>query len=92
MKLKLQYSSSVDLTRPDLQKEIQQHILDCLRDFPDICEGSIVLDGVEHFFTYMTRIEGSDQIVEVNILLRDVAEKVLNEGGLSTHEPTETRH
>jgi hypothetical protein len=62
---------------------IERTIRECLKEFPDFCEGSIMLNGIDHFFTY--KVLGS--VVNVNVVERSLAERLLNEHKLSTHEP-----
>jgi hypothetical protein len=83
-RLAINYVSHIDLARDDLVAEIRSRVADCLRDFPEICEGSIHLAGVEYFFTYK---RAASDLIEVNLLPRDVAEEILNENGLTTDEP-----
>jgi len=66
------------------QDELRGYLFDCLKRFPDIAEGVITLDGIEQFFTYKT---DEDDVVEVCVAPRTLAEKVLNEHGLTTDEP-----
>ncbi len=75
-------ASGVDLTPRALDK-LQRCVRRHLIDFPDICEGVIVLGGIEHFFTYM-KLEGGE--IEMFLMLRDNAEAMLNEHGQTTHE------
>jgi hypothetical protein len=83
IKITLEGYSNVNLSRRDLQRRINRHITRCLKEFPEACEGKIFLDGVEHFFVYVVR----DGVVELKIAPRELAETILNEFGLSTHEP-----
>jgi hypothetical protein len=50
---------------------------------PDICEGVIMLDRIEHFFT--CKVDGD--FIVMNLLPGDKAEEILNKGDLSTIEP-----
>jgi hypothetical protein len=62
-----------------LHSKFREHV----KEFPDVCEGSIWLDGIEHFFTYAVK----NGIAEMFVMVRADAERLLNERGLSTHEP-----
>jgi hypothetical protein len=83
MELDLHYASFVELT-PKRQAKVRKRVLSALKEFPDVCEGSIWLGGVEHYFTYKVRGE----LVTMHLLPRTDAEEILNQlVGLSTHEP-----
>src|SRR5262249_34097573 len=66
-----------------VRAKVEAHIRECLKEFPVICEGVLMLNGFEHWFTYMVRKD----CVEVQLAPRDLAEDALNTIGLSTHEP-----
>jgi hypothetical protein len=82
MRLELHYRSDVDLSRPDMQVEIRNHIARCLRDDPDGDEGVITLAGVEHCFMYVVH----DDVVDTVIGPADYIEQVVNERRLTAHE------
>jgi hypothetical protein len=63
--------------------KVRRMVRRCLVKFPDICEGVIMLDRVEHFFT--CKVDGD--FIVMNLLPRDKAEEILNKGGVSTIEP-----
>ena len=65
-----------------VRRKIWRYVLDCIKEFPDCAEGTITLDGVEHFFTYV--VDGF--IADVSVMPRDLAEQTLNQGGLSTYD------
>jgi hypothetical protein len=75
MRLELHYRSDVDLSQPDMQVEIRNHIARCLRDDPDGDEGVITLAGVEHCFMYVVH----DDVVDADIGPADYIEQVVNE-------------
>ena len=75
-------NSSVDVTQPRIAEKIRRRVLSCLKKFPDVGEGVIVLDEVEHFFTY---VRADDEVIEVSLLRRDDAEAVLNKHNLTTY-------
>jgi hypothetical protein len=83
MRISVNGVSPVNLGRPDLRNKIRRRIRNCLKEFPKCCEGQIELAGVDHYFVY--RVD--DDVVEVSLAPREVAEQVLNTIGLSTHEP-----
>jgi hypothetical protein len=83
MKLSLNYSSSVNPNRPEIQAAINARVRQCLKQFPTCAEGSIWLDGIEHWFVYVVR----DGVVDMHLVVREVAEQALNALGMSTHEP-----
>jgi hypothetical protein len=83
MVLELYWMSDVVEFTPKRHAKVRKRLLSLLKKFPDVCEGSIWLGGVEHYFTY----EVHGELVEMNLLPRTHAEKVLNQHGLSTHEP-----
>jgi len=66
-----------------VRAEVEAHIVECLKEFPDVCEGVLMLNGFEHFFTYVVR----EDCIKATLLPRDFAEDMLNKVGLSTHEP-----
>jgi hypothetical protein len=68
---------------PEVFLKLHSHFRKNVKKFPDVCEGSIWLDGVEHFFTYVVE----NGIGEMFVMVRADAEKHLNKNGLSTHEP-----
>jgi hypothetical protein len=82
MRLELHYRSDVDLSQPDMQVEIRNHIARCLRDDPDGDEGVITLAGVEHCFMYVVH----DDVVDADIGPADYIEQVVNERRLTAHE------
>jgi hypothetical protein len=63
--------SDVASLNPRVLTQIERRIRECLKQFPDVCEGKIMLNGVDHFFTYKVR----RNLVEVNILERELAER-----------------
>jgi hypothetical protein len=73
-----------DPRQPAMIAQIRRLVVRCLRDFPDICEGSIKLAGKDCWFSYVVR---DPDTIDMNLVLRDYAESILNEHGLSTHEP-----
>jgi hypothetical protein len=90
IELDFQFQSDVDLTRPEFMAQIEERVRSAIRDYPDsCCEGSITLGGIEHYYTCRTiSCTGNYRWrVEFNIQPREDAEKLLNEHGLSTHEP-----
>jgi hypothetical protein len=82
MRLELQYRSDIDLSQPEMQVEIRNHIARCLRDYPHGCEGVITLAGVEHCFMYVVQ----DDVVDTVIGPPDYIEQVLNERRKITDE------
>lgn len=84
--ISLHYEGPVDLDQPLWLDQIRRKVQDCvreMREFPNVREGAITLDGVEHFFTCAAV---SAETVEMNVVQRDEAEARLNVQGLSTHE------
>src|SRR5262245_28951306 len=82
MRLELHYRSDVDLSQPDMQVEIRNHIARCLRDDPHGDEGVITLAGVEHSFMYVVR----DDVVDTVIGPPDYIEQVANQRRQTAHE------
>jgi hypothetical protein len=82
MRLELHYRSDVDLSQPDMQVEIRNHIARCLRDDPDGDEGVITLAGVEHCFMYVVH----DDVVDADIGPADYIEQVVNERRQTAYE------
>jgi hypothetical protein len=82
----MRQSISIDSTIPLDQSTVDSfstEIRELTKEYPDYCEGVRILAGIECYFTY--RVE-PDRIV-VTVVPRDQAEAILNEIGLSTHEP-----
>jgi hypothetical protein len=75
MRISVTAISHVDLDRPGLRRQIEQHITRCLKEFPEDCEGQIDLDGDEHCFTYVVW----NGVVELTILPRELVETISNE-------------
>jgi hypothetical protein len=82
MKQWIEINSVIPLDAPTIN-EFADQVREWTKEFPDICEGVQILMGIECFFTY--KVE-SDRVV-VNVIPRDQIEPMLNEIGLSTHEP-----
>jgi hypothetical protein len=82
MRLELHYRSDIDLSQPEMQVEIRNHIARCLRDYPHGCEGVITLAGVEHCFIYVVQ----DDVVDTVIGPPEYIEQVLNERRQNTDE------
>src|SRR5262249_10846803 len=82
MRLDLHYRSDVDLSQPDRQVEIRNHIARCLRDDPHGNEGVITLAGVEHRFMYVVH----DDVVDTVIGPPDYVEQVANKRRQAAHE------
>ena len=78
MRLELQYRSDIDLSQPEMQVEIRNHIARCLRDFPHGGEGVITLGGVELYFAYTVH----DDVVDTVIGPPEYVQQVINERGL----------
>jgi len=78
MRLELQYRSDIDLSQPEMQVEIRNHIARCLRDFPHGGEGVITLGGVEHCFAYTVH----GDVVDTVIGPPEYVQQVVNERGL----------
>ena len=89
-RLFLHFASDVDVMRHEFLEKIKEHVQSAVKDYPNgVCEGSVTLGGVEHFYTCRT-YPGSGSFrwfAEMYLMPREDAEKLLNEGGLSTHEP-----
>jgi hypothetical protein len=81
MKLNLTFMN-VAIT-PEQEAELGRRVLSWLKEFPDFCEGSTRLGGEELWFVYEARGEW----VEMYLMPRAEAEEVLNQNGMSTHEP-----
>jgi len=86
MRLELQYRSDIDLSRPEMQVEIRNHIARRLRDYPHGCEGVITLARIEHCFAYTVH----EDVVDTVIGPPDYIEQVLNERLQITDEPRST--
>ena len=78
MRLELQYRSDIDLSQPEMQVEIRNHIARCLRDFPHGGEGVITLGGVEHCFAHTVH----GDVVDTVIGPPEYVQQVVNERGL----------
>jgi hypothetical protein len=74
--------SNVDLRQPQHVSHLRSLVLETIKKHPDVAEGVIVFDDVEHFFTYAVK----GDMVEVMVLPRELAEEVLNEHDLTTYE------
>jgi hypothetical protein len=83
IKISISAFADVDVYFPKYEAKLRARIRRCLREFPDCAEGSIVLGGVEYWFVYVVR----DGATDVKVAPRDLAEALLNEAGLTTHEP-----
>jgi hypothetical protein len=82
MKVELTYLGPVEMT-PARVGYLKRYLRDTLRDTPNLAEGVITLDGIEHYYTYAVE----HGVMSVNMAPRDFAEAMLNENNLSTHEP-----
>src|SRR5262245_52886809 len=82
MRLELHYRCDVDLSQPDMQVQIRNHIARCLRDDPHGDKGAITLAGVEHCFMYVVH----DDVVDTVIGPRDYIEQIANERRQTAHE------
>ena len=82
MRLELHYRCDVDLSQPDMQVQIRNHIARCLRDDPHGDKGVITLAGVEHCFMYVVH----DDVVDTIIGPPDYIEQVVNERRQTAHE------
>jgi hypothetical protein len=91
MQISLQYISDAPLN-PAREATLKRCLFDCLQEHPDCAEGGIKLGDVEHYFGYEVV---DDEVIEVVVLPRGVAEILLNKIDLSTHEafnPLPGRH
>jgi hypothetical protein len=79
--IEVRYLGNFELT-PKQQAKVIKRVLDALKEFPDFCEGSVWLGGIEYYFTYEVRSE----LVTTYLQPRVDAEKLLNQHGLSTHQ------
>jgi hypothetical protein len=76
-------ASNVDIAQPRRLERLRKLLRKSIDKFPDVCEGVITFGGVEHFF--ICAVQGN--VAKVCVVPRDVAEVILNDKGLSTHEP-----
>lgn len=83
-KISVRFSSDINLAKPKHLRYLQRYLTEVgLPANPEMAEGVIDFEGVQHFFTYMVE----DGMVDMTIAPREDAEALLNEQGLSTHEP-----
>jgi hypothetical protein len=83
IKISIEAFAEADVHFLKYKAKLRARIRRCLKEFPDKCEGSIMLDGVEYWFVYVVE----DGVAGVKMAPRYLAEAILSEQGLTTHEP-----